>query len=231
MRAFLKTAARSSSMRWISGSATTSCSNGAETKTPSRNRLSRCRSITSRLSSVSITRSVLARSSRSSYSTQQWPSSSASSTQKWRPGPNPGWQILGRPHLPRDFVDTLEAETDNLPDEHVRIALQDRNGLAAELAHQRGDLMMRQPESRQVSHRGIEIAVRDPDALQVECDLYRHLCGGRHRLRAGPDRCIEAAPELHRRSNAPSPARSLSRPDGWPGSSPGRPGPSPGHGP
>ena len=85
-----------------------------------------------------------------------------------KPRANPRWQILRRSHLAGDLVDPLEAVAGDFPHQHIGIVLQDRHNLAAELAHQRRDLVMRQPESGQVSHGGVEVAVGDPDALEIE---------------------------------------------------------------
>lgn len=74
--------------------------------------------------------------------------------------------VLGGAKLAGDLVDLLEAESPDLPNEDVRVFLQNIEAVAAESFDQSGDLMMGQSECRQPGHDGVDAAVLQPFVTQ-----------------------------------------------------------------
>ena len=81
-------------------------------------------------------------------------------------GPDTRGVVLGGAQLAGDLVDLLEAESPDLPNEDVRVFLQDIEAVAAESFDQGGDLMMGQAECRQPGHDGVDATVLQPFVTQ-----------------------------------------------------------------
>ena len=74
--------------------------------------------------------------------------------------------VLGGAKLAGDLIDLLEAESPDLPNEDVRVFLQDIEAVAAKPFDQGGDLMMGQAECRQPGHDGVDATVLQPFVTQ-----------------------------------------------------------------
>ena len=74
--------------------------------------------------------------------------------------------VLGGAKLAGDLVDLLEAESPDLPNEDIRVFLQNIEAVAAQSFDQSGDLMMGQSECRQPCHDGVDATVLQPFVTQ-----------------------------------------------------------------